>query len=116
MKIASVPSFFDVIAPRNSCSSSRRNTKTTTPEEDDISVHNGTSLLCPSHTDSKIMRFRSRFRNFTKSEVGRKIWKSIARLRVVSGVDDNSRINLVDAMESRDKSGLKGKMVNSLLS
>lgn len=39
----------------------------------------------------------------SKSDVGRKVWNSIARLGVVSGLDEESSVKLIDELELRDK-------------
>lgn len=75
-------------------------------EEENIS--SGT-FPCLSHTDSEVQRCNTRILNHSDSGVSRKIWNSIARLGVVSGINDSSSINQIEDLERRDNSETEGK-------
>lgn len=98
--------YFSCIAPRIYSGSFQISSSETQHEVEGDNISNG-MFPCLSHTDSEVMRCNNKILNPSKSEVGRKIWNSIARLGVVSGVDGISSINLVEDMERRDKLRVK---------
>lgn len=67
------------------------------------SVSNGMFFPVNSHTDSKVIRCNNRIKTGSNSKVGKNVWRSIVRLRVVSGMEESDCINMVEDLEKRNK-------------
>ncbi|XP_058777078.1 uncharacterized protein LOC131651429 [Vicia villosa] len=108
-KVDMVPSYFDCIAPRRADSSKDLFNGGNKLESADEEGMKGTSALCPSPSDSEVIRCNDRAGRNSLSNVGGNLWKSIKRLGVSSGVDDVTNEEALKVMEKRDRLGLKGK-------
>lgn len=106
-RIDATPSYFSKITPRKTSRSFQNSSLEANQEGDEDNILNGMFSPFMSHTDSKLMRCNTIIMNSSKSDVVRKIWKSIASLGMVSGESESITVKLVEDMEERDKLGLK---------
>lgn len=69
----------------------------------------GEYISSHSYTDSETMRCNRRIRNAESSDLGSRIWDSIAKLGVVEKDEVGMSAKLVEALERRDKEIMEGK-------
>lgn len=89
--------FFASIAPRSH--SNKIPVAAAGPKVEEDSISKGTFTPCFSRTNFEVTRCNHRLLASSKSDVGRKVWKSIVRLGVSFGGSKTSGIEMVERME-----------------